>query len=90
MVYNRSEKKNKYPRNSNPESDVYDYSVIPEQKSKTCSVRTGNHKIKIKVKRTRSHLLLLLYTITMFYCILKICNFLIKKLDIFSNCKILK
>ena len=66
---------NKYPCNVDSESDVYDYSVMPERKSTTCSVLTGKTKIQIESNETTLSLSILLSTITMSYCALKLRNF---------------
>ena len=67
--------KNKYLCNSNAESDAYDYSIMPEQKSTTCSVRTGQAKNKIESNETTVSLSILVSMITMSYCVLKNCKF---------------
>ena len=69
------DKKNKYLCNRNSESDVYDYYVIPEQKSTTFSIRTGQAKIQIESNETLFSLSVLVNTITMSYCVLKLHTF---------------
>ena len=56
----------------------------------TCYVRTGKSKIQMESNNTTFSLYILVSTITMSYCVLKLHTFQMERLAILSNYNILK